>query len=86
MDKTYKKLKKQFTVVSHDAGGAELLSSYVKRINELCGLVNKGYYIYDSNMGVWIGESLFNFGKEKLEYIYKGNKEVLGKKRNNNKR
>ena len=63
-----------------------LLGSYIKRINELCGLVNKGLYIYDSNMEVWMGENLIILGKEKLEYIYKGNKEVLGKKRNNNKR
>tara|TARA_Y100000768_G_scaffold297137_1_gene230964 strand:- start:289 stop:390 length:102 start_codon:yes stop_codon:yes gene_type:complete len=33
-----------------------------------------------------MGENLIILGKEKLEYIYKGNKEVLGKKRNNNKR
>ena len=31
-------------------------------------------------------QALVYTGKEKLEYIYKGNKEVLGKKRNNNKR
>jgi len=44
----------------------------------LCGVVNKGLYIYGKDGSLVVSETLINIYKLKMVYQYKGMKEDLG--------